>query len=187
METREHQSTSDRGNVPYPNLPPLIDSRETEYRGTGITSSVHIFGHPIHPIIVIFPIAFLSGAAGTDLGYFLTKGDFWAQASIWLIGTGLLSAIAAAITGMADFINIPRVRKRRAGWVHMALNVAVLVLSLVNFLLRFGNADGAILPWGLVISWIVATFLLVSGWYGGELMFRHKVGIVGPGETHAGQ
>lgn len=183
VDMRDAQ-TSQRQGVPYPNLPPLIDSRETEYRGTGITSSVHIFGHPIHPIIVIFPIGFLSGACGTDLGYWLTQDPFWARASLWLIGSGLVTAIAAAVIGMADFVNIPRVRKRRAGWAHMLLNVGALVLTIANFALRFGNPVGAVLPWGLVLSWIVGTLLLVSGWYGGELMFRHKVGIVGPGETH---
>ncbi|MEQ9550078.1 MAG: DUF2231 domain-containing protein [Coleofasciculus sp. G3-WIS-01] len=182
METRDFQTQSE--NVPYPSIPPLIDSRETEYRGTGITSSVAIFGHPIHPIIVIFPIAFLSGLAGTDIGYWLTHDVFWARASVWLLGVGLLSAIAAAVVGIVDFLRISRVRERRAGWVHALLNVAVLVLSGVNFFLRLGNPVTIILPVGLIISLIVSILLLASGWYGGELMFRHKVGIVGPGETH---
>jgi uncharacterized membrane protein len=183
METQKQPLDAQPHKVPYPNLPPLIDSRETEYRGTGITSSVNIFGHPIHPIIVMFPIAFLSAAAGTDLGYWLTKSDFWSQVSLWLIGAGLASAGAAAIIGMADFMNIPRVRKRRAGWVHMILNVGVLVLTLANFALRYNSPEGAILPLGIILSWTVATLLLVSGWYGGELMFRHKVGIIGSDET----
>ncbi|MGF1567624.1 MAG: DUF2231 domain-containing protein [Nodosilinea sp.] len=184
METQETRPNSQRNTVPYPNIPPLIDSRATEYHGTGITSTVAIFGHPIHPIIVIFPIAFLSGAAGTDLGYWLTRGEFWAQASIWLIGAGLLTAVGAAVTGMVDFVRIPRARSRRAGWVHIVLNVAVLVLTIGNFFIRLNRLEASILPTGLILSWVVATFLLVSGWYGGELMFRHKVGIVGPGETH---
>jgi uncharacterized membrane protein len=185
METQETRPNHGSNDVPYPNIPPIIDSRATEYYGTGITSSVAIFGHPIHPIIVIFPIAFLSGVAGTDLGYWLTRGEFWAQASIWLLGVGLLSGVAAAVIGMFDFIRIPRARNRQAGWLHMVLNVAVLVLSIGNFALRLANPETSILPTGLILSWVVATLLLVSGWYGGELMFRHKVGIVGPGETHA--
>lgn len=183
MESREF-SHETRSGVPYPSIAPLIDSRETEYRGTGITSSVAIFGHPIHPIIVIFPIAFLSGVAGTDLGYWLTHDLFWARASVWLLGAGLLSGVAAAVIGMMDFFRIPRVRERRAGWVHMVLNIAVLVLTIINFVLRFGDLGDSVLPTGLLLSWVVATLLLVSGWYGGELTFRHKVGIVGPGETH---
>lgn len=184
MESREYQTQPPRSqDVPHPNLPPLIDSRATEYWGTGTTSSVAIFGHPIHPIIVIFPIAFLSGVAGADFGYWITQDPFWARAAVWLLGLGILSAVAAAVTGMIDFVKIPRARHRTAGWAHMTLNVGVLVLSLINFGLRFGNQIGAILPVGLILSWIVAVLLLASGWFGGELMFRHKVGIVGPGET----
>jgi hypothetical protein len=53
---------------PYPNLPPIIESLESEYLSNGVTSSVAIAGHPIHPIIVVFPVAFLMAAAGSDLG-----------------------------------------------------------------------------------------------------------------------
>ncbi|MFQ4139793.1 DUF2231 domain-containing protein [Nodosilinea sp. PGN35] len=178
-----HDRQTQPNSVPYPNLPPLIDSRVTEYRGPGVTSSVAILGHPIHPIIVIFPIAFLSGAAGTDLGYLLTQDFFWARAGVWLLGLGVLAGIAAGVTGMFDFIKIPRVRQRRAGWAHMSLNIGALVLSIVNLGLRLGNPAGAIVPLGLVLSCTVAVLLLVSGWFGGELTFRHKVGIVGPGEV----
>lgn len=183
MESSQHQTNNRVTSSPYPSIPPLIESRDTEYSGTGITSSVAILGHPIHPVIVIFPVAFLATVAGTDLGYWLTRGEFWAQASLWLIGAGLLAGVAAAVVGMFDFVRIPRVRSRRAGWVHMWLNVAVLALSAVNFGLRLLGGNSTILPFGLVLSLAVATLLMASGWYGGELTFRHKVGIVGPGET----
>lgn len=179
METQEHRNRQRPGEAPYPNIPPLIDSREAEYQGSGITSSISILGHPIHPIIVIFPIAFLSAVAGTDLGYWITRGEFWAQASTWLLGVGLLSGVAAAIIGMFDFVRIPRTRNRRAGWAHMLLNIAVLVLTIGNFCLRLFGTAASIVPTGLILSWVVATLLLASGWYGGELMFRHKVGIIG--------
>ncbi|MFP4006784.1 MAG: DUF2231 domain-containing protein [Spirulinaceae cyanobacterium] len=182
--TTNFDTEAQNTNVPYPNIPPLIDSRETEYRGTGETSSAAIFGHPIHPIIVIFPVAFLSGGAGSDVGYWLTHDPFWARASLWLIGLGILSGVAAALVGMVDFVRIPKVRDRTAGWLHMVLNIAALLLSLVNFFLRFGSPNTTILPFGLILSAVVATLLLVSGWYGGELTFRHKIGIIGPGETH---
>ncbi len=183
MATSPDQPSSNQASTPYPNIPPLIDSRETEYRDTGITSSVAILGHPIHPVVVIFPVAFLSAAAGTDLGYWLTKGEFWARASVWLLGSGLLTAIAAAIIGIVDFIRIPRVRNRQAGWAHMWLNVGVLALTLVNFGLRLVGTNATILPFGISLSGIVAALLMLSGWYGGELTFRHKVGIIGPGES----
>jgi uncharacterized membrane protein len=177
------QQNATQNRVPYPNLPPLIDSRASEYYGSGNTSTISILGHPIHPIIVIFPIAFLSGAAGSDIGYWLTRDFFWARASMWLIGLGLLSGIAAAVVGASDFFKIPKVRQRRAGWGHMITNVTALILTLVNYLLRLGNSALIIIPVGMILSIAVALLLLVGGWFGGELTFRHKVGAIGAGDT----
>jgi len=172
--------TNPRNSTPYPNLPPILESHDTEYRDAGITSSVAIAGHPIHPAIVLFPIAFLVGAAGTDIGYWLTRDPFWARASVWLIGVGFAAGILAAITGFSEFFKVKRVRERSAGWLHMGGNVAVMVLSLINLVLRQGNPAEPIVYTGLAISVVVATLLGITGWYGGELSFRHKIGVIGP-------
>ncbi|MCG6135873.1 MAG: DUF2231 domain-containing protein [Nostoc sp. LLA-1] len=177
METTGAESTS----TPFPNIPPIIESDDREYLDTGVPSTVAIAGHPLHPLTVMFPIAFLAGALGSDVGYWLTNDFFWARASLWLIGLGLLGGIVAAITGMSDFLRIERVRKRTAGWTHMILNVAILLLTALNFILRLGNADARILPWGLLISLVVGTLTSVSGWFGAELSYRHKIGVVGAG------
>lgn len=177
--------TTDRSTTPYPNIPPIIESDDREYRDTGVPSTVAIAGHPLHPLSIIFPIAFLAAALGTDFGYWLTHRSFWAEASLWLIGAGLAGGVVAAAIGMSDFLRIERVRKRTAGWAHMILNVAILVLTIVNLILRLnGNYERAILPWGLVISTIVGTLTSVSGWYGAELSYRHKIGVIGPGSQY---
>lgn len=175
METQQTTGT------PYPNIPPILESDDREYRDPGVPSTVAIAGHPLHPLSIIFPIAFLAGALGTDVGYWLTSDPFWARASLWLVGAGLAGGVVAAIIGMSDFLQIERVRKRTAGWAHMIINVTLLVLTAVNLYLRLGNPVGAILPWGLVLSTIVGTLTSVSGWYGAELSYRHKIGVVGPG------
>jgi uncharacterized membrane protein len=164
-----------------PDIPPIIESDDREYRDTGIPSKVAIAGHPFHPLLVTFPIAFLTAVLATDLAYWLTRDMFWARASIWLIGAGILTGIIAAITGMIDFLKITRVRQHSAGWIHMVGNIVALGLSLVNFGLRWGDTTGAILPVGLILSLIVATALGVTGWYGAELVYRHKVAVIGYG------
>lgn len=178
METRER--TSGNG-TPYPNIPPLMENRESEYVGSGVTSTVAIAGHPLHPALVVFPIGILCLVAGTDLGYLFTGDIFWARASIWLIGVGFVAGIVAAITGILDFTRIKRVRQRTAGWAHMYVNATALVLTAINFGLRLGGIADAIVPIGLVLSLIVATLLGLGGWFGGELTFRHKVGVIGTG------
>ncbi|MEG4168826.1 MULTISPECIES: DUF2231 domain-containing protein [unclassified Microcoleus] len=172
--------TNPRNSTPYPNIPPILESDDREYRDAGITSTLSVAGHPIHPIIVIFPVAFLVGAAGTDIGYWLTSDPFWARASVWLMGVGFAAGILAAITGFLDFFKVKRVRDRSAGWLHMGGNVAVMVLTLINLLLRQGNPAEPIVYTGLAISIVVATLLGITGWFGGELSFRHKIGVIGP-------
>jgi uncharacterized membrane protein len=167
-----------------PNVPPLIESHEAEYRDSGIPSTVAVAGHPLHPLLVTFPIAFLVGALGTDVGYWMTGDLFWARASIWLIGAGFISGIVAGLAGTLDFLRIDRVRQRRAGWFHMIGNVAALVLTLVNWILRLNSQAAAIVPTGLVISLVVASLLGITGWYGAELIYRHKVAVIGYSSRH---
>ena len=173
--------TTNRATTPFPNLPPVIESDDREYNDAGVPSTVAIAGHPLHPLSVIFPIAFLAGALGTDFGYWLTRDPFWARASLWLIGSGLAGGVVAALIGMSDFVRIERVRKRTAGWAHMIINVTLLVLTVINFVWRLRDPVGAILPIGLILSLIVGTLTSVSGWFGAELSYRHKIGVVGPG------
>ena len=167
--------------TPYPNIPPIIESDDREYLDPGVPSTVAIAGHPLHPLSVIFPIAFLAGALGTDFGYWLTHDPFWARASLWLLGAGLAGGVVAAIIGLSDFFRIERVRKRTAGWAHLYINITLLVLTTINLILRLRDPVEAILPVGLILSLIVGTLTSVSGWYGAELSYRHKIGVIGPG------
>jgi uncharacterized membrane protein len=167
-----------------PTIPPVIESDDAEYLDSGVPSTVAIAQHPLHPLIVTFPIAFLTGALGTDVGYWLTGDSFWARASFWLIGVGIASGLVAAITGMTDFVKIERVREHSAGWAHMVGNVAALTLSGVSFWLRWTNQTSSILPLGLILSTVVAALLGITGWYGAELVYRHKIAVIGAGPKH---
>lgn len=165
-----------------PNIPPVIESDESNYRDSGVPSTVTIAGHPLHPPMVVFPVALLVAAAGSDIGYWLTRDPFWARASVWLLGAGLLTGLVAAAIGLSDFLKIGRVRKHTAGWAHMYANVISLVLTTINFWLRLGDPVKNILFTGLLISVIVATLLGIGGWFGGELIYRHKIAVIGYGD-----
>lgn len=166
------------------NIPPLIEEHERELRDSGVPSTVAIAKHPIHPLLVTLPITFLVSAPVADVAYWFTKDPFWARAAFWVVLAGLVTGVVAAITGLMDFLKIERVRKRTAGWAHMVLNVASLGLTIINLILRWGNVEGAILPIGLIISVIVATLLGLSGWYGAELVYRHKIAVIGYGNPN---
>ena len=146
----------------------------------GVRSTAAIKSHPIHPMLVPFPIAFFVSALASDLMFLGTGDPFWARASIWLVGAGVVMGGLAAIFGFIDFVTIERVRTA-TGWTHFLGNLLVVVLSLVSLLLRRGDHAGAIVPRGLSLSFIVVGILLVTGWLGGELTYRYKVGVIDDG------
>lgn len=167
-----------------PDIPLLVESDEAEYLDSGVPSTVHIAKHPLHPLIVTFPIAFLTSALATDAAYWFLHDEFWARASFWLLLAGLITGLVAAATGMSDFLRIGRVREHSAGWAHMVGNVAALTLTAVNLGLRWNDPVSGIAPAGILISLFVAALLGVTGWYGAELIYRHKVAVIGNGPKH---
>jgi uncharacterized membrane protein len=143
-------------------------------------STAKIGGHPIHPMLIPFPIVCFVGAFITDL-VFLNNGNAgWAEASRWLLAVGLVMAALAAVAGLTDFMGDDRVRRLGDAVKHMLANVTAVVLEVVNLVLRLNN-DSAVGDVGVYLSGIVVVILLYSGWLGGELVFRHRVGVEAPG------
>jgi len=141
-------------------------------------STAAIAGHPIHPIVVTFPIAFFVGAFVCDLVFWRSSNPMWATASLWLIGFGLIMAAVAAVLGATDFLGDHRVRAINDAWWHAGANVIVVLIELYNWYTRYAHGADAVVPTGLVLSLIAVLLLLFSGWKGGELVFRHRVGVI---------
>lgn len=148
--------------------------------GSGARSTVHVLGHPVHPMLIPFPIAFLIGAAVTDLVYVVSEDGFWADVSLWLLMAGLLTGAGAALVGLVDFLTIEQARRHLSGWIHLYGNLLVLVLAVVNWIPRIDEPSSFVAPWGLTISLVTAALLAVTGWTGGELSYRHRIGVTGP-------
>jgi len=142
-------------------------------------STAKIAGHPLHPMIIPFPIAFFVSTAVTDVLYLNTGRAGFADASMWLLGAGIASALLAAVFGFADFLGDLRIRALRQAWLHMGGNLVVVVLEAVNFYLRaaapirhtVSGADAA-------LSIVVVALLLFNGWMGWEMVYRGHVGVV---------
>src|SRR5262245_31000414 len=145
---------------------------------TNPVSTANVGGHPLHPMLVPFPIAFLVGALVSDLAFWGTGTPFWAQGSMWLLGAGIVTGAAAAIAGLTDFLGDERIRDLSDAWQHFIGNGTVMVLALINFGLRYAQGpEAAIVPWGLALSFLVAGGLLFTGWKGGEMVFRSRVAV----------
>jgi uncharacterized membrane protein len=141
-------------------------------------STAKIAGHPLHPMIVPFPIVFFVSALVTDVIFLQTGRPGFAEASMWLLGAGLVMAALAAVLGLTDFLGDRRVRALRTAWWHMSGNVIAVVLEAVNLYLRFaGGAEQAVAPAGVILSAVVTALLLFNGWMGWELVYRHRVGV----------
>jgi len=137
-------------------------------------STAQIGGHPIHPMLVQFPIVCFILTLVCDLLY--TQGHTeLATASKWLLLIGLVFAALAALAGLTDFLGDKRIQGSDA-IKHAVANVTAVVLELVNLLLRRGN-DDFIGSTGVWISAVVVLILLYSGWMGGKLVYRHGIGV----------
>ena len=139
-------------------------------------STAKIAGHPIHPMLVPFPIVCFVGAFVADIMYASNHEPGWATASNWLLGVGLVMAALAAVAGLTDYFGDDRVRRLGDALKHMLANVAAVVIEAVNLTLRLGNRD-FIDSTGIYLSGVVVLLLLYSGWKGGDLVYRHGVGV----------
>jgi uncharacterized membrane protein len=141
-------------------------------------STAKIAGHPLHPMIIPFPIAFFVSALVTDILYLTQGRPGFAEASMWLLGAGIAMALLAALFGFIDFFGEARIRALREVWFHMIGNLAVVVLEAVNLWLRStrGMTD-AIQPTGIALSVVVVALLLFNGWMGWAMVYKRHVGI----------
>ena len=128
-------------------------------------------------MLIPFPFTLLFAALASDIAFWLTTDAFWARASLWLVGAGIVTALLAAVFGAIDFLTLPRVRSVRQSWLHAGTNLAAVAVAVASYVLRLGDAADAVLPWGLACSAVVAALLSVSGWWGGELVYRHGIGV----------
>lgn len=150
-----------------------------------VTSRIAIFGHPLHPMLVVFPIAFLTTLPLADLVFWWTGDGFWARLACWLAVGGFAGGALAAVAGLLDFMLVRRARDHLVGWTHMLTAVMALAMAAANAQLRWDDPAGGVLPWGLVLSVTTAMMIGIAGWMGGTLTFGHGIGTYQPEEPPA--
>jgi uncharacterized membrane protein len=140
-------------------------------------STASIAGHPIHPMLIPFPIAFFVATFVCDLIYWRSGNPGWVTATLWLLGAGLIMAALAAVAGLIDVLGEPRIQALRDAWYHAGGNVLAVLIELYNSYSRYSSGEAAVLPTGLILSLIVVVILLFTGWKGWEMVYRHHVGV----------
>jgi uncharacterized membrane protein len=142
-----------------------------------VESKAKLLGHPIHQMLIVFPLGLLATAVVFDLIYLLDGPVIFAEVAYWLVISGLIGGVLAAPFGLIDWLAIPRdTRAKQVGAMHGGGNVVVLLLFLGSALLR---ADAPATPpaTAYVLSFAGAALAMVTAWLGGELVDRLGVGV----------
>ncbi len=140
-------------------------------------SKVKSMGHPIHPMLVNFPLGLLVTAAAFDVVHLITGNGYWSGIAFWMIAAGVLTGVVAAVIGTIDALAIPHgTRAKSVSVLHGSGNALILALFAVSWILRFdvpGNPSVA----AYVLSFLGAVLLGITGWLGGELTLRLGIGV----------
>src|SRR3954454_19113142 len=131
--------------------------------GVDLGSTAQIGKHPIHPMLVPFPIACFVGTLLTDLMYWRTAEMMWADFSAWLVTAGVILGFIAAIAGLIDFLGSRFTGEEAPTWTQVIGNVLALLLAVLNMLVHTHDAWTSVVPWGLVLSALVVVILVFTG------------------------
>lgn len=141
-------------------------------------SKAKVLGHPIHPILIVFPLGLLASSLGFDIGYLRTGNSEFAVVSFWLISAGILGGLLAAIFGVIDWWAIPsKTRAKTVGLWHGGGNLVVVLLFFVSWWFRSQLSGYAPSSGAVALSCIAVLIALITGWLGGELVDRLGVGV----------
>ena len=136
-----------------------------------------LFGHPIHQMLIVFPLGLLATAVIFDVIHLVTSTPRWAEIAYWVIAAGIIGGLAAAPFGLIDWLGIPAgTRAKRVGLLHGGGNLVVVLLFAGSWLLR-RDTPTAPETLALLLSFVGVGLALFTGWLGGELVSRLGVGV----------
>src|SRR5215216_1512129 len=141
-------------------------------------SKAKLFGHPIHPMLIVFPLGLFASAVIFDILYMSTGNLALPTVSFYMIAAGVIGGLLAAIFGFIDWTGLPNNSRAKTigGW-HGIGNFVIVVLFAVSWILRRNNVD--LVPDGLalLLSFAGVGLALITGWIGGELVYRLGVAV----------
>jgi uncharacterized membrane protein len=140
-------------------------------------SRAKLFGHPIHQMLIVFPLGLLAMAVIFDLFAIGFANAYWSEVAFWMMAAGIVTALLAAPFGAIDWWAIPPgTRAKRIGALHGGGNLLVVALFAISWLMR-RDAPGTPGQLALLLSFSGAVLALGTGWLGGELVDRLGVGV----------
>ena len=141
-------------------------------------SKTKLFGHPIHPMLVVFPLGLLASAVLFDILYLTTANPAFPTVSFYMIAVGVIGGLLAAIFGFIDWLGLPsNSRARNLGAWHGIGNFVIVVMFAVSWLLRRDNPNFAPDSLSSLLAFAGVGLALITWWIGGELVYRLGVAV----------
>lgn len=142
-------------------------------------SKASIAGHPVHPMLIPFPLALWVTSFVADVLFYFLRHPTLLVISKFLLAAGCIGAVLAAIPGFVDWLSIRNGEVKKAANWHARLNVIALIVFAISLFLRMGSYShfvGRRLTIPFLLSLVGVILIAISGWLGGELVFRYGVG-----------
>jgi uncharacterized membrane protein len=141
-------------------------------------SKTKFMGHPVHPMLIVFPLGLLSLAVVFDILYLITGNTLYTTVSYYDIIAGVIGGLAAAVFGFRDWLAIPAdTRAKSVGGLHGLGNAVIVILFLASWLLRMDNPNFVPSTFAFILSLVGVLLAVFTGWLGGELVDRLGVGV----------
>lgn len=133
--------------------------------------------HPIHPILVSFPIAFLIGTFVSDLIGRISENDSFWNIGYYLEIAGIAMGLVAAVPGLIDYLFTvpPKSSAKQRGLKHALINVSHLILFFTAFLIRRNDNPNTTLI--LILEAVGVVLIFIAGFLGGTLVYRNQIGV----------
>src|SRR5512138_2489733 len=141
-------------------------------------SRIKLFGHPVHPMLIVFPAGLFTSTVIMDILYLVFRNPALAIVSFYMAIIGVIGGLLAAIFGFIDWSALPNnSRAKNIGLWHGLGNFVIVVLFIGSWLLRRDNVDFVPNSLALILSFAGAILALFTAWIGGELVFRLGVAV----------
>jgi uncharacterized membrane protein len=143
-------------------------------------SKIKILGHPLHPILVPYPVAFYTATLVCYIVFNSNQDIFWFKVA-WVANlSGIIMAAVAALPGFIDWLNIPaKTRAKRTGTFHLICNVTALLLFAGCFFMYKDkwNEPAPDVMTAILMTGAGMLVTLVAGFLGWSLVQKHHVGV----------
>ncbi|MGA7634281.1 MAG: DUF2231 domain-containing protein [Terriglobales bacterium] len=134
-----------------------------------MASPASIKKHPVHPMLVAFPIGLWVFALVCDVAGATGGNNVWQTVAMYCIAAGIVGALIAAVPGLIDYFSIDETAMKRIANMHLAVNLGAVIIFSINLWLRFRLPAQSYLPLAMSIMGVLA--IGVGGWLGGEMVY----------------